>query len=58
MLESPEVIAMTMRSDAALGTGWDELGANLEHLARHGRMRFVTGAAIAADLEPSKASRT
>jgi hypothetical protein len=45
----PPVLALVLRSDAALGS-WDLVAANLEHLARHRGMRFVTASAAAERL--------
>jgi len=44
--ETPPVLALVLRSDAALDS-WDVVTANLEHLARHPRMPFVTAGAVA-----------
>jgi hypothetical protein len=45
--ESPRVLAVTARSDVSLHSNWDAFESNLDHLARHGRMRFMTaGAAV------------
>lgn len=46
--ETPPALALVLRSDAALDS-WDLVAANLEHLSRHHRVRFVTASA-AADL--------
>jgi hypothetical protein len=42
--ETPPVLALVLRSDAALDC-WDVVTANLEHLARHRRMPFMTASA-------------
>lgn len=47
--ETPPVLALVLRSDAALDS-WDFVAANLEHLARHRRMPFLTASAAAATL--------
>jgi hypothetical protein len=41
----PPVIAMTARSDAPLDSRWDDLLFNLDHLARHRDVRFITASA-------------
>jgi hypothetical protein len=46
---TPEVLALVLRSDAALSS-WDRVAANLEHLARHRRMPFMTASAAAQRL--------
>lgn len=46
---TPPVLALVLRSDAALES-WDTVVANLEHLARHRRMPFVTASAAAGAL--------
>jgi hypothetical protein len=33
------------RSDAAIDSRWDSFANNLEHIARHRRMRFMTATA-------------
>lgn len=47
--ETPPVLALVLRSDAALDS-WDLVTANLDHLARHRRVRFVTASAAAGML--------
>lgn len=47
--ESPPVLALVLRSDAALDS-WDTVVTNLEHLARHRQVRFVTASAAAERL--------
>jgi hypothetical protein len=44
--ETPPVLALVLRSDAALDS-WDVVEANLEHLARHRRVSFMTASAAA-----------
>ena len=45
--ELPPVLAVTARSDTALDSNWEAFESNLDHLARHGGMRFMTaGAAV------------
>lgn len=44
--ETPPVLALVLRSDAALSS-WDVVVANLEHLARHKQMPFMTASAAA-----------
>ena len=46
---TPSLIAMTLRSDASLGR-WEPSVANLEHLAQHPGMRFVTASDGVASL--------
>ena len=46
---TPPVAALVLRSDAALGS-WDAVAGNLEHLARHRRMPFLTASAAAERL--------
>lgn len=46
---TPPVLALVLRSDAALGS-WDLVSANLEHLARHRRMPFLTASSAADHL--------
>jgi hypothetical protein len=41
----PPVVAVAARTDSALDARWDFVASNLEHLARHGRMQFVTATA-------------
>jgi hypothetical protein len=50
---TPPVLATVLRSDAVHGGGWDRVDANLEHLARHRNMPFVTASAAAARLNGS-----
>jgi hypothetical protein len=47
MRDPPPVVAIVVRSDAALAPRWDAFAANLEHLARHRGMPFVTASAAA-----------
>jgi len=49
LLETPPVLAFVARSSAALDS-WDLVVANLEHLARHRRMPFVTASGAAERL--------
>jgi hypothetical protein len=49
--ETPPVLGLVLRSDATLDS-WDVVAANLEHLARHRRMPFMT-ASGAADTLPA-----
>jgi hypothetical protein len=41
----PPVLALAVRSDGALDHRWEPLTKNLDHLARHHRMRFITASA-------------
>ena len=51
LLRTPvPVIALAVRSNAVLGSHWEDIEANLEHLARHRRMPFVTASAAAERL--------
>ena len=44
----PPLLAIAVRSEAAaVGSRWEGLVGNLEHLARHRQMRFVTASAAA-----------
>ena len=48
----PRVLAIAVRTDTALRS-WGTVAANLEHLARHRSIRFVTASAAAAQLAVS-----
>jgi hypothetical protein len=43
--EPPPVLAMAARSDAGLDSRCDTIASNLEHLARHRQMTFITASA-------------
>jgi hypothetical protein len=43
----PPVMVITARSDAPLSSRWDDLLFNLDHLARHRGVRFVTATGAA-----------
>jgi hypothetical protein len=45
---TPPVLALVLRSDPAALERWDRVTANLEHLARHRGVRFLTAAGAAA----------
>lgn len=45
LLRGPPLLNFAVRSDAALEHRWDALARNLEHLARHRGIRFVTATA-------------
>jgi hypothetical protein len=47
VLDPPPVLAFVLRSDVALHA-WDRVERNLEHLAKHHRVRFVTASEAAA----------
>lgn len=51
LLRTPPVIALAVRSSAALQDDWDTLGRNLEHLARRRPLAFITASAAAERLE-------
>jgi hypothetical protein len=51
LLRTPPVIALAVRSDAALRDDWDTLGTNLEHLARRRGLVFTTASAAAERLD-------
>lgn len=46
---TPKVMALVMRSDASL-RAWEQTARNLEHLARHAGVRFVTASEAASGL--------
>jgi hypothetical protein len=50
-LDPPPVLALVLRSSAALDS-WDLVSGNLEHLARHRGVRFVTASEAAGGLAP------
>jgi hypothetical protein len=51
LVAPPPVLAFVVRTDAALDS-WDRVARNLEHLARHQRVKFVTATAAAARFAP------
>jgi hypothetical protein len=54
----PSVLALAVRSDAAaVDSRWARLAHNLEHLARHRRMRFVTATAAAEHIVGTDSQR-
>jgi hypothetical protein len=50
---APAALATVLRSDAGHGANWDLVCANLEHLARHREMPFVTATTAATGLDGS-----
>jgi hypothetical protein len=53
----PPLLAVVVRTHVALGPRWDSLADNLEHLARHRHMRFVTASAAVEGLGDHSAPR-
>jgi hypothetical protein len=47
----PPLLAFSLRSSVGVGREWDAVAANLDHLARHPGMRFLTASAVAKRLE-------
>jgi hypothetical protein len=53
----PSVLAVVVRTDAALDSRWDSLVDNLEHLARHRQMPLVTASAAVERLDALASAR-
>ncbi|MEK6276649.1 MAG: hypothetical protein AABM29_01360 [Actinomycetota bacterium] len=54
--DPPPVLAFSMRSDMAIKPGWATVEKNLEHLAGHRRMTFVTASAAAKRFQGANGS--
>jgi hypothetical protein len=51
--EPPMVLALVLRSEPGALASWDRITANLEHLARHRGVRFLTATAAARSITPA-----
>jgi hypothetical protein len=52
----PQVLVYVLRTDASHLAVWDLVVQNLEHLARHRGVRFITTAALARDGRPARSA--